>query len=227
MGKIIIQNHTTLIPLQIIGYEAGVCWGADVNNESKNVQRAIDCIRSNHGRVLEFPQVYITLEGYSARVIRELYTHIGGSPTRMQESTRYVDYKDFKYVTPKSIMNNHAAKLAYEDAMSNISKNIQKLEKLGIPREDSAVLLPMAMETKVVLRTNLRNLIDMSRKRMCTRAYWEFRELFNDLIQALKEYSSEWEYLVDDLNVFHPECEEYGFCKEKKTCGKRPVYGQD
>ncbi len=40
------------------------------------------------------------LEGYSARVIRKWYTHIGGQPTRLQASTRYIDYEHgFSYVT--------------------------------------------------------------------------------------------------------------------------------
>lgn len=42
-------------PLQLIGKCAGMCWGAPVDDPAKNRQRAISCIKSNHGRVLEFP----------------------------------------------------------------------------------------------------------------------------------------------------------------------------
>ena len=67
------------------------CWGAPVDNEQKNYKRGLDCIKSRHGRTWEYVEVYMVLEGWSSRVIREFYTHIGGAPSRLQESTRYVD----------------------------------------------------------------------------------------------------------------------------------------
>ena len=82
------------------------------------------------------------------------------------------------------------------------------------------MLLPLGMETKVVLRTNLRNLIDMAHQRMCSRAYWEFRQLMNDMCKALSGYSEEWKYLVE--HYFVPKCEVSGFCTETKCCGRKP-----
>ena len=104
MGQVIIQDETTKNPLQLIGRESGICWGSDTSDKEKNIKRAWDCINSGHGRVLEFPQVYMELNDYSARVIREFYTHIGGASTRIQASTRYIDYESgFEYVTPPSL----------------------------------------------------------------------------------------------------------------------------
>ena len=93
------------------------------------------------------------------------------------------------------------------------------MEKLGIPKEDSANLLPLGMTTTIVLRTNLRNLIDMAHQRLCTRAYWEFRKLMRDIINALKEYSEEWAIIINKF--FKPKCEVCGFCIEKKSCGRK------
>ena len=103
MGKVIILDETTRNPITLIGKRAGVCWGADVTDDEKNYKRGLACLSSNHGRTLEFINVEMVLEGYSARVIREWYTHIGGSPTRLQASTRYIDYSKFDYVTPRKI----------------------------------------------------------------------------------------------------------------------------
>ena len=72
---------------------AGVCYNANIENDEKNYKRGMDCIKSMHGRTTEFPDVYMVLDDYSARVIREFYTHIGGAPTRLQASTRYIDYE--------------------------------------------------------------------------------------------------------------------------------------
>lgn len=220
MGQVIIQEYTTKTPLQMIGEQAGICWGSDLTDKEKNIKRAIDCIKSGHGRTMEFPDVYMVLDGYSARVGREWYTHIGGSPTRLQASTRYINYQNFPYVTPIKISNNEDAKEIYDKTMQYISDSFGKLMELGIPKEDVALLLPLGMETKIVCKHNLRNLFDMSHQRMCNRAYWEYRQLFNDLCNALSNYSEEWKLIVD--NCFKPKCELYNppACPEGKGCGK-------
>lgn len=215
IGSVTIQEYTTKQPITMIGREAGVCWGADTSDNRKNYKRGISCLESEHGRTFEFPDVYMILDGYSARTIREWYTHIGGAPTRLQSSTRYIDYKKFNYITPPSI--NNAARIVYENAMDNMSKAMQSLSKMSIPKEDIAMLLPLGMTTKIVDKRNLRNLIDMSHQRMCSRAYWEYRQLFSDICNALREYSEEWEYIVD--NYFMPKCKYMGHCKEKNSCG--------
>ena len=224
MGKVIILEETTKRPLTLMGQRAGVCWGADVEDPTKNYKRGLDCILSGHGRVMEYVNVEMILDGYSARVIREWYTHLGGSPTRLQASTRYIDYSSFAFVTPPSIAGNEKARESYEALMAQIGDICSYLtEQCGIPREDAALLLPLGMETKIVDKRNLRNLVDMSHQRMCTRAYHEYRELMSDICNALSGLSEEWEYVVS--HFFQPKCEVTGFCNEKKSCGRKPKRG--
>jgi len=220
MGKVIILPETSTKPITLIGSRAGYCWGADVSDNEKNYKRGLDCIESNHGRTLEYVNVEMVIDGYSARVIREWYTHIGGAPTRLQASTRYINYADFEYVTPKKVAADPEAKAIYDSIMEKISEAGRELEALGIPREDSAMILPLGMTTKIVDRRNLRNLIDMSRQRMCTRAYWEYRELFSDICKALSEYSEEWKQIIDSQMM--PKCELLGYCPERYSCGRKP-----
>lgn len=219
MGNVIIQEYTTKNPITMIGEQAGICWGADISNKEKNYKRGIECLNNKHGRTFEFPDVYAIIDGYSARVIREWYTHIGGSPTRLQASTRYIDYNNFEYVIPKSIKEKAHAENIYKSMMNNIRIHLLALEEMEIPREDIAMGLPLGMCTKITDKRNLRNLIDMSRQRMCNRAYWEYREMFKDYCNALKNYSKEWEYIL--ANYFKPKCEEYGYCEEKFSCGRK------
>jgi thymidylate synthase (FAD) len=104
--------------------------------------------------------------------------------------------------------------------MSNICKGLQALSELeGIPKEDSAMLLPLGMETEIVCKHNFRNIMDMSHQRECARAYWEYRELFAELKKALSDYSEQWKYLVD--NYLKPKCEILGKCTETHGCGKQ------
>lgn len=220
MGSVTILPETTTNPITVMGERAGVCWGSDITDPRKNYRRGLECLERQHGRVFEFVNVEMVLDGYSARVIREWYTHLGGSPTRLQASTRYVDYKNFDYVTPPSISKDKNAQEWYDRTNQYIAKACRILEAFGVPREDVAMLLPLGMATTIVDKRNLRNLIDMSHQRMCSRAYWEFRELFKDISTSLKAVSHEWEYIVD--NFFVPKCELTGICPERNGCGRYP-----
>ena len=85
-----IQDFTYKYPIQMIGTEAGVCYGSDITNAEKNYKRGIDCLESQHGRTWEFPDVYMILDDYSARVLREWYTHIGGLPYKHLQDTSII-----------------------------------------------------------------------------------------------------------------------------------------
>ncbi len=225
MGNILILPETTKDPISLIGRRAGVCWGGDISDPKKNYKRGLDCIKSGHGRTFEFVNVEMVLDGYSARVIREWYTHIGGAPTRLQASTRYIDYGKFDYITPESIKQDAETLEGYWHAMQVISDVYADLQNAGVPKEDIAMLLPLGMATRVVDKRNLRNLMDMSRQRMCSRAYHEYRRMFYDVTTALRGVSEEWNTVIDML--FHPKCEELGYCPEQNSCGRKPEKRQE
>ena len=219
MGKITILPETTIDPISFMGRRAGICWGADITDSEKNYIRGLDCINSNHGRVFEFVNIEAIIEDYSKRVIREFYTHIGGSPTRLQSSTRYINYDNFEYIIPKTVQTEEQ-KTWYNNAIDTISQTLKNLEESGVKREDAAMLLPLGMTTKIVDKRNVRSVISMAEQRMCSRAYWEYRELFNEYIKQLKLYSEEWATLIP--LVMNPKCDVLGYCPEKFGCGRKP-----
>ena len=55
--KIELLDGTTENPLQKMGFNAGVCWGAPLDDKEKNIKRAISCIKAGHGRVIEYVDV--------------------------------------------------------------------------------------------------------------------------------------------------------------------------
>lgn len=223
MGTVTILPETTKNPITLMGMRAGICWNANITDNEKNYKRGLDCIKSGHGRVMEFVNVEMIIDGYSAKVLREYYTHIGGSPSRLQASTRYIDYSKgngFDYVTPQSISKDEDVAGTWHSVMRYINTNIQHLINNGVPIEDATMLLPLAYSSKMVDKRNLRSLVDMSRVRMCSRAYHEYRKMFNDICNALREYSDEWKWIVD--NLFHAKCDEVGYCTESKSCGRKP-----
>lgn len=223
MGKVIIDKHTIKDPITLIGRTAGYAYGSDVENKDKCYKRGKECIESGHFKMLEFCTVIFVLEGYSNRTIRQLARHTAGGLTMVQESTRYVDFSQgFDYIIPPSIKNCKDSFVikTYTDAMKTIKEALYTLSAYDIPKEDTQMLIPLGATTKVSIMKNMRNLMDMSRVRMCSLAYWEFRQLMYDLKEALSNYSPEWKELCDML--LKPKCEVVGYCTEKRCCGRKP-----
>ena len=224
--KIEILEETTKFPLQVMGKRAGVCWGAPLNDKDKNIKRAISCIKAGHGRVLEYVDIELVIDEVSARCLRELYTHIGGSPTRLQSSTRYVSEQDgFGYYTPSKIENDIANKTIFTEGMASIQKAYNGLLENGVTKEDAANLLPLGMDSKMVWKINLRALINFMNRRLCLRALKEIRDLSTEIKKQLAAKNEEWAWIAD--NLFVPTCEIYKyrnpqlvFCPEQQCCGK-------
>lgn len=212
-----ILNYTSN-PITYVGLVAGTCWGADTSDKAKNYKRGLECIENNHGRTFEYPDITFVISEYSARVIREVYTSIVGT-SRLQESTRYVDCEDFSYYTPPSI-NNELKLNTYNNAMESIQESYGELIELGIPKEDVANILPLGMDTKIVLKINLRALIRLFEVRTCTRAYKEYRKLMNDIKQIVSKLDEEWSLLCKEH--FLTICDKQGFCIEKFSCLRKP-----
>lgn len=210
------------------GFNAGVCWGAPLDDKEKNIKRAISCIKAGHGRVMEYVDIELVIEDVSARCIRELYTHIGGAPTRLQASTRYISEESgFDYYTPPKIENNMDCKQMFTEGMGTIQKVYNGLLEEGMTKEDAANVLPLGMMSKMVWKVNLRTLINFCQQRSCTRALKEIRDLTKEIVSLLGSKNEEWNWIAENLLV--PKCEQYKyindsfcFCTEQQCCGKHP-----
>lgn len=213
-----ILNYTNN-PLTTMGEIAGICY--DQTNPKRFANIAKRCLSEGHGRVSEFADITLEIEGYSAKMVRELYTHIIGT-SRVQSSTRYIDYsKQFEYITPKLVKENNLAYLAWEDAMQTISKTMDKLKELGIPVEDYTNLLPLAYSTKMVLKINVRALIHFMNVRLCSCSYHEIQKFCRDLKLKLSVLDEEWKFI--DENYFVAKCVANGYCDEETRCCGRYV----
>ena len=208
-------------PLNMIGACAGYCWGSNVVNPEENIKRAKFCIKSNHGRAEEFPDIYCTIDGYSARCIRELSRHCVGT-TFLQSSTRYVDAKDMNpredFFYPYGFDKTQTDVLF--KGYKKIMETYNELESLDVNKEDAANILPLGMNTDIVWKLNVRALIHFMELRLCNRAYKEIRQLCIELKNKMSEYSDEWKWIAD--NYFVPSCKTRGYCIEAKCCGAAP-----
>ena len=222
-----VLNYTKN-PLMEIGKAASICYDSITLEEiianaktKKAIGIAKHCLNSGHTRVAEFADVTLLIDAYSARVIREFYTHVIGT-SRVQASTRYIKYKDLKfgYYVPNSIKKNKEAKLIYDDCMDNILDSYSRLLELGIPQQDAANVLPLGHNTTIVCKINLRALMHMFEVRTCTRAYEEYRKLMKELKDVVKNLDEQWLFLCE--KHFKTKCEKMMYCDEGQTCGRFP-----
>ena len=103
--------------------------------------------------------------------------------------------------------------------MQNILASYQSLVEKGVPKEDVANLLPLGMNTKIVLKINYRALLHMAEVRMCERAYIEFRDFMKELIKTISEVDEEWAEL---MTFMKPKCK---ICTEKENCPRLKTKG--
>ena len=198
--------NATRNPIQFIGKVAGCCYGSK-DEPQANYKRGLKCIKDGHGRAMEFVDVTLEIDEVSARMVRELGRHIIGT-SYLQASTRYITYDNFNYYTPKTLEDNQE----YQKTMNVILDAYQNLLDNGIPKEDVANILPLGMNTKIVLKINYRALLHMAEVRMCERAYIEFRDFMKDLVTVISNIDEEWAEL---MKFMLPKCKT---CTEKENC---------
>lgn len=85
----------------------------------------------------------------------------------------------------------------------------QRTDRTGVARDN----LPQGALVTHRIRANAQALINISRKRLCTQASLETRQVWGEVIDCLAEYEPEI------ASVCVPECVYRGFCPEMKPCG--------
>ncbi|MGL5647013.1 MAG: FAD-dependent thymidylate synthase [Clostridium sp.] len=211
-------------PMNMMGKSAGYCY--NTTNEKWFKRIAEQCLKEGHHRVAEFPDIHFEFSEFSGKVMREIFRHI--HLTGLQESTRYVDMEDFKYQTPPSILKNKEAKEVWDKGMTQISNTVKGMKELGVPVEDFSNIIPLAYNTKGVMKIGLRELMHIFNVRACTCAYHEARKFCMELKKAIKETKDEqWIWIAENYLV--PKCDIKMFCEEEKRwhlCKRHPTKSQ-
>jgi len=87
----------------------------------------------------------------------------------------------------------------------------------GIAAEDARFVLPQAVETRLVMTMNARELMHACSLRLCLKAQWEIVELFQRIKEEVKKVAPR---IGAELN---PKCYNLGYCNERETCGLFPT----
>ncbi|MCK5534146.1 FAD-dependent thymidylate synthase [bacterium] len=182
-------------------------------------------IKSGHESPLEHVSFSFAVEGISRACSHQLVRHRLASYS--QQSQRYVRATDFDYVVPFSIKNDPELLKIFEKSIHTCQEDYKRLIELfeakGIIKEqanqDARFLLPMAVETKIVITMNCRELLHFFKVRCCNRTQWELRNLANRMLKITKEK------VPCVFERAGAKCESLGYCPEgeKFNCGKYPL----
>lgn len=213
-----LLNHTP-DPERAIAAAARLCYapvGAAELTETMSdeaVRRVLKTIiTSGHTSALEHASYTFAIDGVSRALTHQLVRHRLASYN--QQSQRYVTYaEDPTFVTPPSVAADPAAAARFAEATRAAFDAYRALVDAGMPAEDARYLLPNAMETKIVVTMNIRELLHFFELRCCKRAQWEIRELALAML-ALAEPTAP--YIFMDAGA---SCRR-GPCREgTMTCG--------
>ncbi|MBN2405319.1 MAG: FAD-dependent thymidylate synthase, partial [Coriobacteriia bacterium] len=152
------------------------------------------------------------IDGVSRALTHQLVRHRLASYN--QQSQRYVTYaEDPDFIIPPSVADQPAALETFSAATDALFTAYRALLDAGVPAEDARYLLPNAMETKIVVTMNIRELLHFFELRCCKRAQWEIRELSLHMLDLAEKTAP---YIFMDAGA---ACRR-GPCSEgKMTCG--------
>jgi thymidylate synthase (FAD) len=169
-------------------------------------------ITSGHTSALEHASYTFAIDGVSRALTHQLVRHRLASYN--QQSQRYVTYAtEPSFVVPPAVAADSDAAAAFSAATAAAFSAYQSLLEAGVSAEDARYLLPNAMETKIVVTMNIRELLHFLELRCCKRAQWEIRDLALAML-ALAEPTAP--YVFMDAGA---SCRR-GACREgTMTCG--------
>ena len=142
-------------------------------------------VKAGHTSVLEHAYVTFQIKGVSRAFTHQLVRH--RLCAFSQQSQRYVNEKNFSYVTPEKIQKNSEAKKIYDNFLENVRDVYKELQTLNIPNEDARYVLPNAVCSEIVFSTNFRELRHIFEVRGSKRAQWEIREICIEMLKIMKE----------------------------------------
>jgi thymidylate synthase ThyX len=82
----------------------------------------------------------------------------------------------------------------WDNAVKTVGNAYSDMVNMGMPAEDARGLMPTNILTRVNYITNLRGLLDHAGNRLCTQAQFEWRLVFAQISQAIRNYKplKEW-----------------------------------
>ena len=180
------------------------------DNAVRRVLKTI--VTSGHTSALEHASYTFAIDGVSRAMTHQLVRHRLASYN--QQSQRYVAYaEEPEFIVPPSVAADPVALKRFKAANAAAFDSYRALIGAGVPAEDARYLLPNAMETKIVVTMNVRELLHFFELRCCKRAQWEIRDMSLAMLDLIEPTAP---YIFMDAGA---SCRR-GACREgTMTCG--------
>lgn len=107
-----------------------------------------------------------------------------------QQTMRVLDVSEgpgWTYGTGPTIVADESAKIIYDETMEMIGEAYKALIEIGATIEDARGVLPTNIHTNLVMKINMRNFVDLVRKRSSPRVQGEYRSVLEGMQAAVEE----------------------------------------
>ena len=139
---------------------------------------------SGHLSALEHAAYTFAIDGVSRAMTHQLVRHRLASYN--QQSQRYVSYDESPtFIMPPAVAGNEQVAVAFRAQCEAAFAAYRSLLDAGVAAEDARYLLPNAMETKIVVTMNIRELLHFFGLRCCKRAQWEIRGVAERMLELV------------------------------------------
>lgn len=190
---------------------ASSCSVGRVNNPSETSLE--NAVKYGHLSVLEHIYFTFKIEDISRACSHQLVRHrIASYTQKSQRYTKLESNKEDWFHIPFEIEENNELKVKYCLHMHVAASIYNSLIENGIKPEDARYILPNACFTDIVMSMNARAFIEQCTKRLCIKAQTEIHNLFDLMIQTIRMYSRDYDFI---LKLCIPPCNN---CKEKNPC---------
>lgn len=190
--RVSLLEHTDN-PEKAIAVAARLCYAPisaeelEEKIQDKEIDKLLNILLSSgHFSAVEHASFSFSVEGISRSCSHQIVRHRMASYN--QQSQRYVAYKDkVEHITPLSIKDNPIFDKKFEELFESTFSFYKELLESGIDPEDARYILPQAVETKMIITMNARELLHFFHLRCCNRAQWEIRNLADEMLKLVKK----------------------------------------
>lgn len=130
----------------------------------------------------EFVDYTFVIEGASRAFTHQLVRTRNASYA--QQTMRILNVEGWDYLTGPTISGDRLLSEFYHAGMSQIANSYDKLIAGGAAIEDARGILPTNILTNIVMKLNMRNFVDMAKKRSSPRVQDEYRSVIEMMKQV-------------------------------------------
>lgn len=199
-------------PLELIEWAGRTSYKSHHKITKDSAKKFVEMIRKlGHESVLEHSSMIVEFTGISRGYTHELVRHRLASYT--QQSSRYVDKSDFMVTAPPeknlkekivelNLPNGTKLKISFSDWVNLNEQMYRGLRKAGWIAQDARQILPIGIDSPIVMTANLREWRHVFKLRCGKAAHWEIRLL---MVKLLKEVKKKIPIIFDDFEIAKDE----------------------